>query len=255
MKSQRQKANAAFTLIELLVVIAIIAILAALLLPALVEAKKKANLIKCVSNQKQIVLSYRLWMSDQPAEYGGAVPMRIAPPEGTLKAPLGGNAWYQYAWISNELSNPKILVCPSDKTPGLKIANTFGNLNADGGFTGSAYRGNSISYTLNSDVGTVNNGGGTVFSELAAQTQVLLSDFNFQPAAYGQGCSALALAVAVMVPDNATTNQVYWTNNVHKLRGNVTLLDGSVQTVANSLFVELVKKSDDNGSVHFLPAH
>ncbi|MBI4024305.1 MAG: prepilin-type N-terminal cleavage/methylation domain-containing protein [Verrucomicrobia bacterium] len=110
----------AFTLIELLVVIAIISILAALLLPALKNAKESAKKIKCMSNLKQITFATFMYADDNEGR-----PPRLYAMTGSL-LPYTGNAR-----AGNEIASgvkATVFYCPAcDGKPN------------DSGYQGGAY--------------------------------------------------------------------------------------------------------------------
>ena len=113
MKTQRTTCGSrALTLTELLVVICVVVLLAAVLLPALrVGDGRKHEIINCVNNLKQIGLSFRIWEGDNGDNY----PMKISVTNGgAMELAVAGNVSAIFRVMSNELSTPKVLVCPQD---------------------------------------------------------------------------------------------------------------------------------------------
>jgi len=250
MKTSLPPRKNAATLIEVILVLVTFVILAALLLPALSHTGSHRT-IHCVSNLKQIGLGWLTWMHDH--EFG-ELPFRVQVANGgTLGSTdaLKNNAWFQFSVISNELNSPTILVCPEDKGVGQarRIATRWDPTDTNGGFMSTGFRHRATSYTIGLDVAQ-----SAVLEDPGSR--ILGSDRNILFDTGNGGCSSgltdtRSVRVRGKNGPNASATAA-WTSAIHRLRGNVLSLDGSVQQTSTRELDALLDLSDDNGSIHFL---
>jgi prepilin-type N-terminal cleavage/methylation domain-containing protein len=181
-----------FTFLELLLVLGILVIVAALLLPMLAGRHRHHHGPNCSNNLKQIGLSFKTYAIDNndrlpmdPGTNTAAVPFR------TLDVP-----WIVFQMMSNELSTPKILVCPQDK--GRRYATNWH----------SDFNNACVSYFVNLDGRETDYGTNTL---LAGDRNILRNGKETK------GTIKLD-----------KSSKVTWSPGMHKHNGNVLATDGSV---------------------------
>lgn len=116
---KRFQRQCAFTLVELLVVIGIIAVLISVLLPSVAKARQAAQRVECLSNLRQVYLSFRMYaMANKdhvPLGYraGQAKQFDSMIYSGTSQRFVLFGLFY----TANAMPKPEVFFCPSENDP------------------------------------------------------------------------------------------------------------------------------------------
>jgi hypothetical protein len=186
------------SLIDLLAIIAAVAIVAGVfVIPMVAKPQFRSKQINCVNNLKQVGFAFRLWSYDNGDKFPSQVSTNLG---GAKEFVAAGGTFRQFLVMSNELTTPKILLCPSDST-----RTYVTNFNA--------LRETNVSYFV-----------------------VPEADETL-PAVWLSGDRNLALGGQALRPGLtwlSTNATVSWTAAIHGNKGNICLTDCSVQQLSNA---------------------
>ncbi len=214
----------AFTNMELVVVVGIFVVLLVLFKAALARPYTSADRVRCSSRLKQVALSFLMYKGDDDD--------RLPWERSALAqdAPQPKQVWQYFLALSNELSTPKILICPSDVK---RVQNVATNFSTDpAGLANLLKRDMAVSYFL----------GAAISSN--QPNAILAGDRNL---ALDEKAPLFSSRVAklVDVPINTTWSPIPG-QSIHDNAGNYALADGSVQQASNDRLQEALRLARDS---------
>lgn len=205
--SPPDKTARALTQIEALVLLAVFVMSAVIFLRVLAISKPPRKPITCANNLKQISFAFRVWANDNADRF----PMQVLLADGgTMELVPSGNVFPHFQAMSNELSIPKLLVCPQDRerSPATNFTSDFNDTR--------------ISYFVGVD------------AEPGRPEMFLTGDRNIMVGRVQLPHGLTALG---------TNSAAGWSRKIHKYRGHVALCDGSVNAVDNQGLRKLLAQS------------
>lgn len=214
--------HGAFTRVELLIVLSVTTILLIYGISMNMKAQAKAQRISCVGRLKNIGLSHRIFATDNkdlfPWERHLAEATNLTNFPNLTNLSPGEQVARIFQSLSNELSTPKIIVCPADSR---RDAGNWDELTTD-----------NISYFLG-------------FSAREGFPQTFLAG--------DRNMTVNGRRVLGRVEISGDSQIIEWDSSMHKFQGNACMGDGSVQQLSNARLREQLKNTGVQTNVMLFP--
>jgi prepilin-type processing-associated H-X9-DG protein len=197
----------AFSLYEVSVVVIVVFFLAIFLLPRIVKIHDKNGRIFCLMNLKHMGDAFLVWSGDHDTKF----PMQVTVANGgAMELVVTGNVAACFIAMSNQLSSPRVLICPTDFRH--TAATNFGP-----GFDNSH-----ISYFVALDAGP------------NSLQRFISGDDNF-----ATNDARVKSCILVLTSNTPVT----WIRSRHPYGGNLSYADGHAQETFNSDFPAVLQQT------------
>jgi len=199
------------TVIEVLAVVFVFVVLCGLILPVTNGGRCGAE-VKCANNLKNVGLAFRIFATDNYDRF----PFELSVNDGgTRELHASGQPFHAFKALSNELSTPKITICPQDKQK--KASETWTNFTDE-----------NLSYFLNIAVRSPN---------VTNSDYVTRRVGTMQPADWLGGDRNLTMNGRRVLPGRfriATGASAGFGHEFHGTWGNLLRADGSVEQISDA---------------------
>jgi prepilin-type processing-associated H-X9-DG protein len=226
MKLGQRNAQCGFTLVDFMVIVAVTAILALMLLPRLTRSRVPAAQVYCTNSLKQICLAYRQWAFDN----NDKLPTEVSVTNGgAMEAVMAGNVAAVFQVMSNELSTPTSLFCPTDRRRIRAI--TFSKPVPVSRANQSVYFSNNsnVSYFVGLDASNT------------SPSMFLSGDDNWLVGGEAGTVAQKGVPVPSGILSLWNKTPIAWSEARHERKGNIGLADGSVLGLSGRKLAEALR--------------
>ena len=254
-QTQQQRA---FTRIELAVVLGTVSLIGVMGFSVLGDNRERSERVLCANNLRQVGRAFHMWASDHggenpfwtPYANGGAL-IRAndpQPPGGVFNVPGVGpvpalfrnNAWFHFAFISQELRTPGLLLCPSEQNK-LRTHNfaPYSNSASSNSYLSINFRDRATSYLV----------GMHAMSQYPSS--ILSGDRTLLPNGVDGNCNANVGTVNHITRPNPSG----WRASLHAGAGNLLLNDGRVEELSNPALANFLNPPAPDSAapvIHFI---